>query len=168
MLRRTLNGGLHVALGAATTIARAEPPPPPPVATTQRAPPPRQTLLTEHIASTAELNELLDALAADRAFRVAVAHAMAGRQTPRPSHSPACARRASRRPIRLVLLLRLANCATPHPGALDACADRNATRRRTCAAIAVLDGATPRPVAPGARTNLVAGIASLFCSVVCH
>jgi len=34
--------------------------PPPPVVTTRRALPPRQTLLAEHVASTAELNDLLE------------------------------------------------------------------------------------------------------------
>ena len=114
MLRRALNGGPHAVLGAATTTARAEPPPPP-VVTTRRAPPPRKTLLAEHVASTAELNDLLDAFAADRAFTAAVAHATTGGQTPRRSHSRACARRAPRRPMRLVLLLRLANGAAQHP-----------------------------------------------------
>ena len=114
MLRRALNGGPHAVLGAATTTARAEPPPPP-VVTTRRVPPPRKTLLAEHVASTAELNDLLDALAADRAFTAAVAHATTGGQTPRRSHSRACARRAPRRPMRLVLLLRLANGAAQHP-----------------------------------------------------
>ena len=77
MLRRALNGGPHAVLGAATTTARAEPPPPP-VVTTLRAPPPRKTLLAEHVASTAELNDLLGAFAADRAFTAAVAHATTG------------------------------------------------------------------------------------------
>ena len=54
-----------------------------------RAPPPRQTLLAEHVASTAELNDLFDALAAYRAFTAAVAHATTGGQTPRRSHSRA-------------------------------------------------------------------------------
>ena len=114
MLRRALNGGPHAVLGAATTTARAEPPPPP-VVTTRRALPPRKTLLAEHVASTAELNDLLDAFAADRAFTAAVAHATTGGQTPRRLHSRACARRAPHRPMRLVLLLRLANGAAPHP-----------------------------------------------------
>ena len=44
------------------------------------AAPPLQALLDddEHVASTAELNDLLDALAADRAFSAAVAHATTG------------------------------------------------------------------------------------------
>ena len=114
MLRRALNGCPHAVLGAATMTARAEPPPPP-VVTTRRAPPPRKTLLAESVASTAELNDLLGAFAADRAFTAAVAHATTGGQTPRRSHSRACARRAPRRPMRLLLLLRLANGAAQHP-----------------------------------------------------
>ena len=114
MLRRALNGGPHAVLGAATTMTRAEPPPPP-VMTTRRVPPPRKTLLAEHVASTAELNDPLGAFAADRAFTAAVAHATTGGQTPRRSHNRACARRAPRWSMRLVLLLRLANGATQHP-----------------------------------------------------
>ena len=67
--------------------------------------PPLQTLLDdEHVASTTELNDLLGAVAADRAFTAAVAYAYAttGGSTPRSSHSHACTRHAPRRPMRLV------------------------------------------------------------------
>ena len=150
VLRRALNGGLHAVLGAATTTARAELLPPP-VVTTRRAPPPRKTLFAEHVASTAELNDLLGAFAADRAFTSAVAHATTGGQMPRRLHSRACA--VARLIDRCGLYCCCASLTVPAaPGVLNACADRNAAWRRTCAAIAVLDGATPRPVAPHAPT----------------
>ena len=132
--------------------------------TTLRAPPPRKTLLEEHVASTAELNDLLDAFAADRDFTAAVAHAMTGGQTPRRSHSRACARRAPRRPMRLVLLLRLANGAAQHPA--RSMRAPSATPRGGAPALPSPCWTAPLP-GPSRRAHKPLNLVPQ-CGVVCH